>query len=154
MVDERLVATLAEEAGFKVWKDGRITAADGAVSGEASRSAARLVAIVLARAATLLPQFARKLSLAEAAKRFQWDDVLLAHARDSADCDYGDECVIQLANARELRCPPGDKACDYVRITEAGHELMYWSSDEWRAAPEEVMGAILGLARASHLDAG
>jgi len=66
--------------------------------------------------------------------------------------DYGEECVIELATGREIRCPVYPKECSYVRITLPGIvplELAYWSSDEWGEAPAEVMGAILGAARRS-----
>ena len=68
--------------------------------------------------------------------------------------DYGDECVITLATGWTIRT---DSAADspagstYVRVCDPGGDEAgrYWISDEWREAPEEVMGAILGAAKGS-----
>lgn len=74
-----------------------------------------------------------------------WGKVESIHALQSIGTAYGEERVVLGANGRELRTPvsgPGS----YVRIVQAGFEIMYWNSAEWASAPEEVMGAILGLA--------
>lgn len=64
--------------------------------------------------------------------------------------DYGDECVVRLANGGQLRCPTYPKECDYVRVVGAdGSEQGYWNTDELSEAPAEVLGAILGAANAS-----
>ena len=35
--------------------------------------------------------------------------------------------------------------CSYVRFLDADkYETAYWASDEWRDAPEKVMGAVMG----------
>lgn len=72
----------------------------------------------------------------------------ITHAMASMDVDYGDEFVIHAVSGRQIRCPAWPRECDYVRITiEIGErpvELAYWASDEWREAPAEVMGAIMG----------
>lgn len=73
------------------------------------------------------------------------------NALESARGVYGDECIIELSNGREIRGPAHPAECSYVRITVPGIvplELAYWISDEWRDAPAEVMGALLGAARA------
>lgn len=61
------------------------------------------------------------------------------------------ECVIELLNGFSIRT---DSASDnpegssFVRVCDRnGNEVAYWTSDEWRESPEEVMGAILGAAK-------
>jgi hypothetical protein len=62
------------------------------------------------------------------------------------------ECVIPLANGRELRCPAYPLECSYVRIVGAsGKEIAYWASEEWAEDAEVVMGAILGAAKGGRL---
>ena len=85
-------------------------------------------------------------NLGKSARRFDWIQMERIHARDAVDIDYGDECIIPLANGREIRCSAYPQPCTYVRIVQAGYELMYWDADEWGDTPEEVMGAVLGLA--------
>jgi hypothetical protein len=66
----------------------------------------------------------------------------------SREPDYGEECVVRLANGAELRCPPYPAPCDYVRVIGPnGVEIGYWNSDEMRDDPEDVLGAVLGAAR-------
>lgn len=73
-----------------------------------------------------------------------WSEVELQHALENIDNDYGVECVVKLANGRELRTPAYPEDCSYVRITHNGYEIAYWISDEWAEDPEIVMGAIVG----------
>ena len=74
-------------------------------------------------------------------------------AADLADigADYGDECVIELASGRTIRTDSyadSPEGSTYVRICDQdGTEAAYWTSDEWREEPGEVMGAILGAAK-------
>ncbi len=64
--------------------------------------------------------------------------------------DYGEECVVLLANGGQLRCPPFPSECDYVRVIDGeGVESGYWNVDELKESPAEVLGAILGAANAS-----
>ena len=44
--EAELIRRLAVDAGFKVWKDGRITAADNHISGSATASLERFYAMV------------------------------------------------------------------------------------------------------------
>ncbi len=80
-----------------------------------------------------------------------WKSVVLSHARDSAKAqgEYQRECRIEVGGGIELRGPAFPSECDYVRVVDmavaGGVELMYWSSDEWKDAPTEVMGAVLAL---------
>ena len=80
------------------------------------------------------------------AKKLHWTSVELRHARQFAQDQYGEECIVVLANGRALHTPAFNQDCDYVRIVQAGHELAYWHSDEWRIDPLVAMGAILGCA--------
>lgn len=81
--------------------------------------------------------------------RLGWRDVEKQHAldciREDADYagSYGDECVITTHSGRELRSPAFPAACDYLRVTQQGFELGYWSADEWAQDPE-VIGSIMG----------
>lgn len=74
-----------------------------------------------------------------------WGKAEATHALESFGTAYGEERLVSEANGRELRTPARGPF-SYVRIVQAGFELMYWDSAEWASAPEEVMGAILGLA--------
>jgi hypothetical protein len=71
------------------------------------------------------------------------------------DAGYGDECIIDLASGRTIRTDSyadSPEGSTYVRVCEAdGAEAGYWTCDEWREAPEEVMGAILGAAKGGTL---
>lgn len=83
-----------------------------------------------------------------------WTDAMLSHARDSFDAAYtsADESVIELPGDIALVVPVHPLPCDYVRVVDRAAspytlELAYWSSDEWRDAPEEVIGAVMGLVK-------
>jgi hypothetical protein len=84
-----------------------------------------------------------------------WSPAVLSHAKitTTQKTSYEDETVIELAGGFELRCPAFPQDCDYVRVVDScvagGAELMCWTSQEWAEAPEEVMGAILRLARSA-----
>lgn len=74
-------------------------------------------------------------------------DFEVEHALTSLENEYGDECCVQIVgSAREIRTPAHPEDCNYVRIVLDGLELGYWTCDEWRDAPAEVMGAIIGAA--------
>jgi hypothetical protein len=75
-----------------------------------------------------------------------WRDIEIDHAIDNLDTQYGNETIITLTNGREMRCPAYPEECDYVRITQSGYELAYWTNEEWEESPKEVMGAIMGCA--------
>lgn len=86
------------------------------------------------------------------AEFFGWDTVEARHAQDYLD-DGDDvaamaasECVVRIANGRELRSPAYPAACEYVRITSAGYEIAYWDHQEWRHDPQVVMGALIAVA--------
>jgi hypothetical protein len=78
-----------------------------------------------------------------------WHDFEIDHAIDNLDTNYGNETIIALANGREMRCPAFPEECEYVRITQEGYELAYWTNEEWAEDPKIVMGAIMGCARAA-----
>ena len=66
--------------------------------------------------------------------------------------DYGDECVITLATGWTIRtdsAAASPEGSTYVRVCDPGGSEAdrYWTSDEWRDAPKDVMGAILGAAK-------
>ena len=72
-------------------------------------------------------------------------DVELTHMRDSADCQYGEECEMRVHTGFALRYSAVTEECEYVRVVDPlGRELMYWHCDEWKEDPALVMGAILG----------
>lgn len=61
----------------------------------------------------------------------------------------GGELVIPLASGGSLRCGPGDDYMfgGYLRICDAdGHEVVYWSQEEWQRDPEQVIGAVFRCA--------
>lgn len=63
---------------------------------------------------------------------------------------YGPETIIPHPTSPgwTLRCPAYPAPCNYVRFCdEEENEHAYWCSDEWKDAPEEVMGAIMGVLR-------
>lgn len=80
-------------------------------------------------------------------RRLNWHDPAIEHAIGSAGIAYDDECIVALANGRTLRFPAHPASCRYIRVEHAGHELGYWVSDEFSADAENVLGAILGLAK-------
>lgn len=88
-------------------------------------------------------------SIDDLADRLGWRDHEKKHAIDCVRDDpgygesFGDECVIATHSGRELRSPADPQSCDYLRVTQHGFELAYWTSDEWREDPE-VLGAIMG----------
>lgn len=86
-------------------------------------------------------------SIYELAERLGWSDVEISHAIDSlkaSQAGYGEECVVTTHSGREIRSPAFPQPCDYIRITQHGFELAYWTSEEWKECPDEVMGAIMG----------
>jgi len=142
------VRALALAAGFKVWRDGRITAADGMVSGAASDCVTSLIALVRAEVLKEAEQAVdAPMSVEQAAEHFGWSEAEFRHAQDNEDTEYGNETVIVLANGRAIHCPSFPAPCDYVRVVEGGYELGYWNCDEWEMEPTDVMGAFIGLAR-------
>ena len=79
----------------------------------------------------------------------------LAHAHDSEDADlraedtgcggYGPEAAVRAHNGFQLRTPAFPQECDYARVCDPlGREIAYWSAEEWKESPQEVMGAIMG----------
>ena len=59
---------------------------------------------------------------------------------------YGHETHLPIMGG-SIRCPSFPNECSYVRVCDDdGNEIAYWVADEWREAPEEVMGAIIGCA--------
>lgn len=79
-------------------------------------------------------------------QQMDWSDAAIEHAVETNGTSYGDECVVQLANGRTLRTPAYPATCSYVRVEHAGHELGFWTSQEWAEDSEIVLGAIVGLA--------
>lgn len=60
--------------------------------------------------------------------------------------DYGTEVVLTVENGMQLVADGEDETgTSYVRVCDPeGNEVAYWNEDEWREAPAEVMGAIIG----------
>lgn len=67
----------------------------------------------------------------------------------AADPRFPGEIAIELDGGWALRFQSADSnmaGTSYVRFTNGDStEQAYWSEDEWRDAPAEVMGAIMGL---------
>jgi len=80
------------------------------------------------------------------AEMFDWSEEEARHARENINNTYGDECVVPLANGRQLCTPAFPEPAGYVRVVHHGFELAYWTSDEWRDDPEGVIGAFIGAA--------
>jgi hypothetical protein len=101
----------------------------------------------LIEARTTLAEQYKDDSLWGLATRLNWSEAEYEHAKVAASMmadEYGDECVIVTHSGREIRSPSFPSPADYLRITQHGFELGYWSSDEWKDAPEEVISAIIG----------
>jgi hypothetical protein len=86
-----------------------------------------------------------------AAARHGWTDVVRDHALREAlgrtaedEARAAQECVSETTAGLEVRCPAWPQPCTYVRVCQAGFEIGYWLSDQWRDQPEEVAGAIFG----------
>lgn len=71
------------------------------------------------------------------------------HAADNLDNDYGEECVVQLANGREVRTAAYHEQASYVRVCIDGLEIAYWVNTEWHQVGEDVMGAFIAAMRGS-----
>lgn len=79
--------------------------------------------------------------------RFGWPDGVIAHAIGARDAAvYDDECIIEIVGGVAIHCPSYPEDCSYVRVVQGGCEIGYWTADEWRDEPEEVMGTLLGAA--------
>jgi hypothetical protein len=64
------------------------------------------------------------------------------------------EYAVELPTGCKLVCPAHPKPCEYVRIVDPMcGEVAYWDSEEWREAPQEVMGAIMGALSSGNEDA-
>lgn len=76
---------------------------------------------------------------------FEDDGIVPGQADDP---NYPGEVKIVTALGTQIRCSEHtehSEGCDYVRVIDAtGAEIGYWTQEEWREAPAEVMGAILG----------
>jgi hypothetical protein len=60
--------------------------------------------------------------------------------------DFGTETHLPIMGG-SIRCPAFPEDCSYVRVcNDNGDEIAYWTADEWREEPEQVMGAIIGAA--------
>lgn len=108
------------------------------------RSAVTRVGDLLAQKTELDLLRLKGASLDEIASHLGWSEATKEHARGSIEDVYENEGVIVTHSGRELRFPAYPLPCDYLRIVEYGFELAYWNSDEWRDAPDEVIGAIMG----------
>lgn len=79
----------------------------------------------------------------------RWSPAMLVHALGAVDCTYENETVIELPGDVSVHVSAYPLACDYVRVVDrsvkGGIELAYWTADEWRDGPSEVMGALMGL---------
>ena len=82
------------------------------------------------------------------AKQYGLTQVEVQHVINNLDSDYGEECVLEiLGSQRQIRSPSHPEERTYVRIVVDGLEIAYWVEDEWRDAPGEVMGALIGAAK-------
>lgn len=64
---------------------------------------------------------------------------------------FGPECILKVHTGFELRTAAYPDEVDYVRVCDPlGREIAYWSIDEFRDDPADVLGAMMGaLARGS-----
>lgn len=81
------------------------------------------------------------------ALKFGWTEAEAHHARENVLCQYGNECVVPLANGRKLCTSPFPGIVDYVRVEHHGFELAFWTGDQWREDPGGVIGAYIGAAK-------
>lgn len=83
------------------------------------------------------------------AQQYGIDDMEVEHILDNIETEYLHEFSVPIAgSARAIHCPAAPGECDYVRVVLDGKlEIAYWNQDEWKAAPAEVMGALLGAVR-------
>jgi len=83
------------------------------------------------------------------AQQYGIDDMEIAHIRDNMETAYLNECSVPIAgSARAIHFPAAPDECSYVRVVLDGKlEIAYWADDEWKDAPAEVMGALLGALR-------
>jgi hypothetical protein len=58
---------------------------------------------------------------------------------------WENECAIELANGRFICTDAFPNEPSYIRVLDADlHEIVYWSIDEIREDPEDVLGAFFG----------
>lgn len=78
-----------------------------------------------------------------------------AHAEDAAEADlrsqetgaggYGPESVLQVHTGFHLAVPAYPQEVDYLRVCDPmGREIAYWSIDEVKEDPSDVLGAVVG----------
>lgn len=61
---------------------------------------------------------------------------------------WKDECAIELANGGYICTDAFPNEVSYIRILDADlHEVSYWSIDEIKEDPEDVIGAFFGAAK-------
>lgn len=77
-------------------------------------------------------------------KQYRMSEVEAKHARWSLNCVYDEECIVRLANGREIRTQALPSEASYVRVCVDGLECGYWGKDAWQAQGEDAMGAIIG----------
>ena len=62
--------------------------------------------------------------------------------------DHGNEIQVPTVNGERLcfeTTHDNSEGCSYIRFVDAnGNQLAYWVCNEWKEAPQEVMGAIMG----------
>ena len=76
-------------------------------------------------------------------QQYRFSETEAAHAIAALDKNYGKESQVDiLGSAMQICSPAYPKPCSYVRILVDGYEIAYWASDEWRNAPEGLLGAI------------
>lgn len=58
---------------------------------------------------------------------------------------WKDECAVELADGKFICTDSWPHKLSYIRVLDADmHEVVYWSIDEIREDPEEVLGAFFG----------
>ena len=74
---------------------------------------------------------------------------------DSPPGFWPDECAVMLADGKFICVDAYPHEVSYVRILDADmHEIVYWSIDEFKEDPVEVLGAMFGAAKGKRRDNG
>ena len=61
---------------------------------------------------------------------------------------WPDECAIELASGNFICTDAYPHEPSYVRVLDADlHEIVYWSIDEFKEDPADVLGALFGAAK-------
>lgn len=74
--------------------------------------------------------------------------VEFAHTEGTQSIAYENECQVNTASGFQLHVSAFPEEVSYLRVCDPlGREVAYWTMDEVKESPEEVLGAVIGALR-------